>query len=100
MLLHKRGNMAILSDTTITIRVNSTTKQQAQALFNDLGLDLSTAVNIFLRKAVSEERIPFEISKVHRPNQKTRRAINSVKKGKRLSKKFNSVEEAMDYLDA
>ena len=92
--------MAILNDATITIRVNSATKQQAQKLFNDLGLDLSTAVNIFLKKAVNEEKIPFEISKPQRPNFTTHRAMARVEKGKGLSKKFKSVEEAMDYLNA
>ncbi|MDR1831324.1 MAG: type II toxin-antitoxin system RelB/DinJ family antitoxin [Fusobacteriaceae bacterium] len=49
--------------TNINIRTDKELKSQAQALFADLGLDISTAVNIFLRQAVYKQGIPFEISK-------------------------------------
>lgn len=45
--------------TNITIDVE--TKARAQELLADLGLDLSTAVNIFLRQMVYENAIPFDI---------------------------------------
>lgn len=92
--------MASLNDTTMTIRVNSDTKRRAQLLFNELGLDMSTAVNIFLKKSVSEDRIPFELSKVEKPNMTTRKAMSRVEKSKDLVGPFKTVEEAMDYLNA
>ena len=49
--------------TTINIRVDETVKQQATALFEDLGLDMSTALNLFLRQAIQYGGIPFEIRK-------------------------------------
>lgn len=91
--------MASLNDTTMTIRVNSTTKREAQELFAELGMDMSTAINVFLKRAVQEERIPFEVGKVERPNLKTRRAMTRVEKGKGLVGPFNTVEEAMDALE-
>ena len=51
------------NDTTLTIRTNKETKKKAQELFSELGMDMSTGVNIFLRQAVRENRIPFEIAK-------------------------------------
>jgi len=92
--------MASLNDTTMTIRVNSTTKRKAQQLFNELGLDMSTAINIFLKKSVREERIPFELSKSEKPNLATRKAITRAEKGENLVGPFKTVEEAMDYLNA
>ncbi|MDO4967334.1 MAG: type II toxin-antitoxin system RelB/DinJ family antitoxin [Candidatus Saccharibacteria bacterium] len=92
--------MASLNDTTMTIRVNSATKKQAQSLFSELGMDMSTAINVFLKRAVQEERIPFEVGKVKEPNLKTRQAIKRVEDKKDLVGPFNTVEEAMEYLNA
>lgn len=44
-----------------TIKIDPAVKQQAQALFSDLGMNLSTAVNIFLKQAIREQAIPFRI---------------------------------------
>ena len=43
---------------------------QADALFGELGMNMSTAFNIFVRQAVREGRIPFEIS-LNQPNRDT-----------------------------
>ena len=43
------------------IKIDSVVKQQAQALFDSLGMSLSTAVNIFLKQSVREQAIPFRI---------------------------------------
>ena len=62
-------------DTTITLRTNSTTKAKAQKLFNSLGMDMSTAVNIFLTQSIKTESIPFEITRKEEPNRTTWKAI-------------------------
>ena len=48
--------------TNLTIPIDPELKAQAKALFDELGLSLSGACNIFLRQAVREGRIPFEIT--------------------------------------
>ena len=48
--------------TNISIRMDSDLKAQADALFGELGMNLSTAFNIFVRQALREGGIPFEIS--------------------------------------
>jgi addiction module RelB/DinJ family antitoxin len=50
------------NDVQVTIRVDKNVKDSADKLFNQLGLNMSTALNIFLRKAVSENAIPFPVS--------------------------------------
>ena len=45
----------------VTIRLDREIKEQAEILFNDLGMNLSTAINIFTRQALRQGRIPFEI---------------------------------------
>ena len=50
--------------------MDSDLKAQADALFSELGMNLTTAFNIFLRQAIREGRIPFEIS-INQPNKET-----------------------------
>ncbi len=45
----------------VTIRLDRDVKEQAERLFNDLGMNLSTAFNIFARQALRQGKIPFEI---------------------------------------
>ena len=92
--------MTSLNNTTMTIRVNDVTKRQAQSLFADLGMDMSTAINVFLKRAIKEERIPFEVGRLEKPNCKTRAAISRIEKNKDLVGPFDSVEKAMEYLDS
>ena len=42
-------------------RVDADTKRQAESLFNSLGLDIATAIRLFLRQSINQQKIPFEI---------------------------------------
>lgn len=46
----------------ISLRVDDEVKRNAERTFNDIGLSMSTAINIFLKAVVRENRIPFELS--------------------------------------
>lgn len=50
-----------MSTQSTNIRIDTELKRQAQQLFSDLGMDMTTAVNIFLLQAVREQAIPFRI---------------------------------------
>ena len=54
-------NLFNMSTATLQIRVEDNLKEQAMALFERLGLDLPTAIRIFLKKSVAENGVPFEI---------------------------------------
>ena len=56
--------------TNISIRMDADLKAQADALFAELGMNLSTAFNIFVRQSLREGRIPFDIS-LNYPNERT-----------------------------
>ena len=58
------------NSTNISIRMDAETKAKADALFAELGMNISTAFNIFVRQALREGRIPFEIS-LNQPNAET-----------------------------
>ena len=85
--------------TTINIRVDENVKKQANALFEDFGLDMSTARNLFLRQAISYGGIPFEIRK---PNAATLEAIDEVRRirnGELKAKRYNNVDEMFADLE-
>ena len=51
-----------MTDTiNVTIRLDRDVKEQAEKMFNDFGMNLSTAFNIFARQALRQGKIPFEI---------------------------------------
>lgn len=62
-----------------TLSLDADVKSQAQKLFADFGLDLSTAVDIFLRHSIRENRIPFDIQQ-EIPNAKTIAAMKEAEK--------------------
>lgn len=66
----KGDDLMAASTTNISIRMDSNLKTQADALFSELGMNLSTAFNIFVRQSLREGRIPFEIS-LNQPNKET-----------------------------
>ena len=45
----------------VTIRLDKDIKESAEIMFRDLGMNLSTAFNIFARQALRQGKIPFEI---------------------------------------
>ena len=67
------------STTNITIRMDANLKVQAEALFNELGMNLSTAFNIFVRQSLREGAIPFKIQ-LERPNAETIAAMEEAKR--------------------
>ena len=50
-----------MAQTNLTIRIDENIKQEAELLFNKIGLNMSSAINIFFRQAIREQCIPFEL---------------------------------------
>jgi len=50
-----------MANANLSIRVDKETKEKANELFNKFGLTMTTAVNMFLKTAIRENRIPFEL---------------------------------------
>ena len=59
------------ANANINIRVASDVKDKAQNVFSALGLDMTSAVNVFLRQAIRKNGIPFELV-ADKPQRKTR----------------------------
>ena len=84
----------------LSIKTDKATKQEAEKLFDELGLDLTTAVNAFLKCAVREQAIPFDL-KLDTPNKATRLAIEEGKKilsnpTRKACSSMEGLEKALD----
>lgn len=48
--------------TNLSIRIDKELKEQADQVFSEMGMSLTTAINVFVRQTVRQRKIPFEIS--------------------------------------
>lgn len=85
--------------TNMTLRIEPDLKEQASALFNSLGLDLSTATGIFYRQALRCHGLPFEV-KVDEPNETTYAAMKAAENDEDTYGPFDNVKDMMEALNA
>ena len=76
-----------MSKVSTNISIDAETKAKAQAMLADLGMDLSTAVNIFLRQMLYEGGIPFSITR-NTPNKITLEAMKEAQEISRSPEKY------------
>ena len=86
----------MVNTTDVVIRLDKQLKEDAEELFARFGMDITTAVNIFIHQSLLHYKIPFEI-KMPVPNAET---VAAMMEGERLSrdpntKSFTSIEELM-----
>ena len=79
----------ISSSTNLNIRIDSNLKKDAEDLFKRLGLNMSSAINVFLTQSVREQAIPFEIRE-DRPNKKLLKALKEAEKIQKHPEKYKS----------
>lgn len=94
--------MSSISKTTnLNVRVDSTLKEESDILFKNLGLNMSTAINMFLTKCVKTASIPFLIEEP-KPSKELKKALKEVDyiiKHPEKYKSYDSVEELFEDLD-
>ena len=91
-----------MATVNMSIRMDTELKKQAEAMLSDMGLNMPTAMNMFLRQVVRQGRIPFEIA-TDIPNAETIAAIKEVDdmiSGKIPAKRYSSVEELFEELES
>lgn len=78
----------------LSIRMDKGLKEQAESLFAELGMNMTTAMNVFVRQSVRQGRIPFEIT-LARPNAETLAAIVEIEgmRSGRIPKQSMSVAD-------
>lgn len=71
-----------MGTTNVTIRMDEELKRQAEELFADLGMNMTTAIVTFAKQAVREQGIPFAITR-NVPNEDTLAAIDEIRQLKK-----------------
>ena len=84
--------------TSMSIRLDSEVKEQAQQVFNNLGMDMTTAINIFLRQAIQYQGLPFDVRLDE--NRKLLEVLTDLDQNRNMSQSFESVSELMENLRA
>ena len=90
-----------MATVNLSIRMDAELKKQAETMLADMGLNMTTAMNIFLRQVVRQGKIPFEIA-TDIPNAETVAAIKEMDdmvSGKISTKKYTSIDELFEDLE-
>lgn len=82
--------------TTFSVRIDKDIKSQCETIYGELGISLTTAINVFLRQSLRAGGFPFDV-RLDRPNQET---IAAMMEAERIAhdanvKKYSDVEEAL-----
>lgn len=88
-----------MSLTNINIRTEKEIKEQANILFSELGFSMTTAINIFLKAAIREGGLPFNV--MLKPNKETIEAIkesNKIAKDKKRTR-YKTIQELKKALE-
>ena len=85
--------------TNFTIRLDNEVKKQCEALYGELGMNLTTAINVFLRQSLRAGGFPFEV-KLEQPNQETLAALLEAQclAQDPTVQRYSDVEEALTEL--
>lgn len=100
MYIVLKEGCVIMATSNITISLDSSLKNEAIAMFEDMGLDIESATKLFYRQVVRQGKIPFEISS-DIPNAETIEAIKEVQQMKKHPddyKEYNDVDLMMKEL--
>lgn len=82
------------NDTTIQLRLDKRTKNKAKKALDEMGLDFSSAIKLFLNNVITTESIPFEIrTKNGFTKAQEQEIIRESKQALKHSKKYSSAEE-------
>ena len=87
-----------MTTTVLQTRVDKETKNEAETLFNSLGLDITTAIRLFLKQTINQQKIPFEI--VTPQNHFSEETLDAIREAKQISKdpKVKSYSSANELL--
>ena len=83
----------------INVQVNKKDKDMATKILNDLGISMSTAINIFVKQIIKNDGLPFEV----RNPKPSKELMEALKEGEKISKdkkheRYGSVAEMMDAI--
>ena len=95
----QRSNILRLPTTNFSVRMDSDIKKQCETLYGELGINLTTAINVFLRQSLWVGGFPFDV-RIEQPNKETIAAMLEAERIARDSsvKRYSNVEDALRVL--
>ena len=90
-----------MSQGSLTIKLDNETKKEFNEFCEEIGINMTTALNMFIKKVIREQRIPFELS-LNKPNLETLQALQEsedILNGVKKVKSYHSVEELFKDLN-
>lgn len=90
-----------METTNVNFRLDKQTKKEAEELFEDLGLNMTTALTMFVKASIREQGIPFEVRR-DIPNAET---IAAIEEGRRIAndpnvKGYDNMEDLIRDLES
>lgn len=84
-----------MATNNINIRIDAELKRNAEQLFAELGMNMTTAINLFLKQTIRNQAIPFSITMNKIPNSATLRAMRETEElvNDPNAETFNSIDE-------
>ncbi len=90
-----------MATVNMSIRMDTELKKQAEVMLADMGLNMTTAINMFLKQVVRQGKIPFEIA-TNLPNSETLAAIkemDDIATGRTPAKRYATSDELFEDLN-
>lgn len=81
----------------VNVRIDASIKADAEAIFSELGLTPSTAINLFYKQVIRTHGIPFQL-KISKPNRKTIKAIKEVDKIEKHPEKYKTYQNVEELI--
>ncbi len=79
--------IVIMSTSLINVRLDAVLKREAEELFSELGLNMTSAICMFLRQSVRDQAIPFRVCKYSQPNADT---LAAMREAERIARDANA----------
>lgn len=87
-----------MEKSSITVNVDAQTKKNTEKIFQDLGFNMTTGVNMFLKAVERYQGIPFELE-LNSPNQTSLEALREVRENFDNLKSYKNFDEIIDEID-
>ena len=89
------------TSTKVTVRMDSDVKRECEGIYGALGINLSTAINVFLRKSIRAGGFPFDVRLDDRPNRETMAALLEADRIAKdpSARRYHSVKELFSDLE-
>ena len=94
-----------MSQTTLTIRIDEETKKQAESIFQEMGLNMTTAINTFFKKVIRDRGLPYALSAKTEEEMEydayfTPEMIRKIKQGEADLASGKGIAKTMEELEA